>query len=259
MAFAPVFGRPFAPTFDRHAEERNGLLNALIAYWPLNEASGDAYDAHTNGLTLTDTNTVTSAAGKVYALARQYTLANAEYHVRADDDALLSAGDVDLTIAAWCYLSSITNNTERVIAAKGTATTEYQLYHYNLTGVSNVFVIGARNSGNTESVYVSNTSGTISLNAWYLVIAWYSANADTLNLQLNNGTVDSATLSGGIRDSGNAFRIGRSSIAGALWDGRIGPVAFWKSAAGAGGALTAAQRAALWNGGAGLAYANFTT
>ncbi|OQC57681.1 MAG: hypothetical protein BWX54_01134 [Verrucomicrobia bacterium ADurb.Bin018] len=31
----------------------NGLLNNLIAYWPGNEASGDALDLHTNALTLT--------------------------------------------------------------------------------------------------------------------------------------------------------------------------------------------------------------
>jgi hypothetical protein len=44
-----------------------------------------------------------------------------------------------------------------------------------------------------------------------------------------------------------------------LWfSGRIGPVAMWKSAPGGGGVLTAAQRTALWNGGAGLAYADFT-
>lgn len=43
------------------------------------------------------------------------------------------------------------------------------------------------------------------------------------------------------------------------WIGRVGPTMFWKSAAGGGGVLTAAQRTALYNGGAGLAYANFTT
>ena len=36
------------------------------------------------------------------------------------------------------------------------------------------------------------------------------------------------------------------------------PTMFWKSAAGAGGVLTAAQRTALYNGGAGLTYAAFT-
>jgi len=45
----------------------NGLLNALIAYWPGDEASGNLLDAHSNALHLTDTNTVTNAAGKVYA------------------------------------------------------------------------------------------------------------------------------------------------------------------------------------------------
>jgi len=42
------------------------------------------------------------------------------------------------------------------------------------------------------------------------------------------------------------------------FDGRLGPIAFWKSSAGNGGVLTAAQRTALYNGGDGLAYASFT-
>jgi len=48
---------------------------------------------------------------------------------------------------------------------------------------------------------------------------------------------------------------------GANWpfDGRIGPIVFWKSAAGDGGVLTADQRTALYNGGAGLPYTSFTT
>ncbi len=41
-------------------------------------------------------------------------------------------------------------------------------------------------------------------------------------------------------------------------DGRIGPTMFWKSAAGGGGVLTAAQRTALYNGGAGLRYDQLT-
>jgi len=35
-------------------------------------------------------------------------------------------------------------------------------------------------------------------------------------------------------------------------------LAFWKSAVGVGGALSAEQRTALYNGGAGLTYADFT-
>jgi hypothetical protein len=84
----------------------NGLLTALIAYWPGDEASGNLLDAHTNALHLTDVNTVTNNTGKVYATARQYTAANQEYHNRASE-ALLQIGDVDFTIASWVYCDAL--------------------------------------------------------------------------------------------------------------------------------------------------------
>ena len=34
------------------------LTNGLVAYWPLNEASGTRSDSHSNSLDLTDNNTV---------------------------------------------------------------------------------------------------------------------------------------------------------------------------------------------------------
>ena len=37
--------------------------SAMVAYWELNEASGNATDATGNGLTGTDVNTVTSTTG----------------------------------------------------------------------------------------------------------------------------------------------------------------------------------------------------
>lgn len=57
------------------------------------------------------------------------------------------------------------------------------------------------------------------------------------------------------------FLIGARYQAGSVaffMSGRIGPTMFWKSAAGAGGVLTAAQGTALFNGGLGLAYTDFT-
>jgi len=58
------------PAQQREVILGNNLLSSLIAYWPGNEASGNLQDRHINALHLTDTNTVTSAAGKVYGLAR---------------------------------------------------------------------------------------------------------------------------------------------------------------------------------------------
>ena len=71
------------------------LTDSLISYWKLDEASGNATDSHGTN-TLTDTNTVTSVAGKINT-ARYFTNANTEFFTLADN-ASLSTGDIDFTI-----------------------------------------------------------------------------------------------------------------------------------------------------------------
>lgn len=231
-----------------------GLLNALIAYWPGNEANGNAQDAHTNALHLTDVNTVTSAGGLVYATARQYTALNTEYHTRAGDDALLSTGDVDFTLAAWCRFDTVT--AARTLAGKWqVANREYRLV-FSFT--ANRIRFDVSNDGAATVSAIANTFGAPAINTWYLLIGWHDSAANTINITVNNGGTDSQPHATGVFDSTSAFGIGWSD-GGVHMDGRIGPTMFWKSAAGGGGVLSAAQRTALYNGGAGLTYAQFTT
>ena len=258
MAFAPIFQRPFSATFDRRAAAAagNGLLNALIAYWPGNEASGNLQDAHTNALHLTDTNTVTNAAGKVYATARQYTAANNEYHTR-NSEALLNANN-DFTFAAWCYLDS--KPTFGHILSKFVSSAGNRSYVLRYNGdATDRFFFEVRNAADTDYGRVTaNTFGAVSTGAWYFVVASHNDAADTLTISINNSTPDSTSYANGVLSGGAPFQIGAQNGLN-LWNGRIGPVAMWKSAAGGGGVLSAAQRTALWNAGNGLAYSAFTT
>ena len=234
----------------------NGLLNNLIAYWPGNEVAGNALDLHTNALHLTDINTVTSNPGLVYPLARQYTLANLEYHTRAHE-ALLAAGDIDFTLAAWVRTDTMPPGAAYAVMDKYAAPNGYAIqilgfgidrFHFEIfNGVS----VGTINAV---------TLGLPVVNTWYLIVAWHDSVANTVSIQADNGIVDSAATTGVPADSGGAFGLG-ARAPGAnhyYWNGRIGPSMFWKSVAGAGGVLTVAQRTALWNGGAGLTYAAFT-
>lgn len=236
----------------------NGLLNALIAYWPGNEANGDALDLHTNSLHLTDVNTVTSNPGVVYPLARQYTDANFEFHTRPGNDALLSTGNVDYTLASWMLLDS------KLMVMYGPCKWQVGagLREYALTyigGATDRLRVLASLDGTNITLLLLNQFGAPVLNTWYLVVMWYDSVADMLYGQVNNGAVDSAAHANQ-HSSSTPFHIGGASAAPAIdfWSGRIGPTMFWKSAPGGGGVLTAAQRTALYNGGAGLPYASFT-
>lgn len=232
----------------------NGLLNNLIAYWPGNEAAGNALDLHTNALHLTDTNTVTNAAGLVYPTARQYTAANLEYHTRAGDDALLSTGDVDFTVAAWCRMDTIP--LAAGIASKFVVVGQYE-YGLYYRGVTNAFRFTVSNDGTAIIPVDAVTLGLPVINTWYLVVGWHDSVANTLNIQINNGGVDSVAHATGVFNSTSPFRVGQVVNANYM-NGRIGPTMFWKSAGGGGGCLSSAKRTALWNGGLGLPYANFT-
>lgn len=248
MAFAPVFGRTFPATFDRRAAVTgNGLLNNLIAYWPLSEAGGanNALDLHANALTLTQVSSPGADTGLVYGTARTFSYKGFS---RADT-ALLSGGNADITLAAWYYRTAFAGSWTVLGKwdADATAKHEYRI-------LENAWQVSANGSTYTSAVGVGGTEP----NVWYLVIGWHDAVAETVGVQINNSSVVTAAHTGGIYDNNAAFNVAYNG--GNNWYiGRIGPAAFWKSAPGGGGVLSSSQRSALWNAGNGLAYANFTT
>ncbi len=243
MAFAPIFQRPFSATFDRRAAVvGNGLLNNLIAYWPCDEASGDLLDAHTNALTLSQISTVSSATGKVYATARYFEWSGA---YRADN-ALLSTGDVDWTVAFWYKLKT---NWGGVYLGK----------HYDKVSNIEWFVNPEGLTVSANGTTQNGLAKTLTSATWQFVVCWHDAVADTINIQTDNGTVSSKAHTGGTYDGTAKFAL-CSDGNGHYWtNATLSSIMFWKSSAGGGGVLSSSQRSALWNAGNGLAYANFTT
>ena len=104
------------------------LLTNLISYWKLDEASGDALDAH-GANPLTQTGSVGTAAGKV-GTARDFSALTGAYFSHADN-VDLSTGDIDFTIACWVQ-AGVTPPGYAYIASKGwySGTPEWQLFHY---------------------------------------------------------------------------------------------------------------------------------
>lgn len=94
-----------------------------------------------------------------------------------------------------------------------------------------------------RSAMLLNASGTL------------DAAGDTANIQVNNGTPDSAATSGTAPNTSAAeFRIGAREYAGfeGYFDGLIDQVGIWKRV------LTAQERTDLYNAGAGLSYADMS-
>lgn len=223
----------------------NGLLTGLVAYWGLDEASGNALDKHSGGYTLSQSGSPGATTGKVYATARTFN-GGAQTFSRTSE-AAFQAGDIDFSIAAWIYPTA-TPVTAGGIFGKDTAAAGGREYILAINSSrQGRFVISA---DGTNVVAVGST--VLSLNAWHFLAAWHDATANKIYLQCDNGTIEEAAHSGGAYSGSTAVTLG--SFAGILFfTGRIGPVAFWKNRT-----LNATARAALYNGGNGLAYSAFS-
>lgn len=256
LGIGRMFGLHLAGGGGEPEPEINGLLNNLVAYWGLDEAGGanNALDKHGNSLTLTQSSSPGSDTGLVYAGARSFD-GSADYFSRTSET-LLQIGDNDCTIVAWVYLTSLAAN--RTFVSKRVANYEFEL-KYDLT--PDRFRFGVSNNGGTgaSNLHVANADvlGTPSIDTWYMLAAQHDADNNLVSISVNVGGVTSAAHTGGIIAGTNALNVGRSGTGAEYVIGQMQSVAIWKSAAGAGGLLTAEQLTALYNGGAGLAYAAY--
>lgn len=219
------------------------LIDNLISHWKLDEASGNALDAHGSN-DLTDNNTVGSASGKLNG-ARDFESGSSEWF-SIGDNTDLSTGDIDFAFAAWVQLESKPGGAINIVAKRG-GSLEYAVRYDGATDRFDFFVT-SDGTGGTLSLVRADNLGSPSTATWYFVMAWHDATANTINIQVNDGTVDSQSHSGGVFDGSNDFGMGAYSGGLEPWDGLIDSVSFWKRV------LTSGERTQLYNSGAGLDY-----
>lgn len=222
------------------------LTDSLISYWKLDEASGPATDSHgANTLTQFGVGSIGTAAGKINT-ARVWTHSQSVV-LDIADNASLSTGDIDFTFAAWVQITTKNPGDNQYVASKANSdpTLEWALFWRGFGGTDRFrFSIGANFAVNVDA----NNLGSPSTGVWYYVVCWHDSAADTINIQVNNGTVDSQATGGmAPADTGSEFQLG-SFFFGFYWDGPIDECAFWKRV------LTAQERSDLYNGGSGFAY-----
>jgi RHS repeat-associated protein len=97
------------------------------------------------------------------------------------------------------------------------------------------------------------TSATFTANAWHTVFAWHDAVNNTINIQIDNGTVNSLSYSGGAMDTTYPLTIGAHIDSGYVFNGRVDEVSLYKRI------LPAAERTWLYNAGTGRAYSELTS
>lgn len=235
----------------------NGLLNGLVGYWPLNEESGDAVGLG-GGLTFTAENAPGNTTGKLYTYGRTLAKASEQCFYYYVYPAL--RGGADFTFACWFYLASHPG-----------ASPNYYFLTDNMSGNTG-WCLGVVCNGNEQGFvtaahaggyYVAHTGFWIDpLNTWEMMFAWYDHANKTIYIQRNDSTVvpqvgSAQMVAQSTYYEGHSFGVelgGWPDRARDLWlDGGLGGVGFWSRV------LSAEDRAALYNGGAGLAYEGFTT
>lgn len=226
------------------------LTTNLISFWELEEASGTRNDAHSTNH-LTDNASVGSAVGKV-GTAADLESGSFQYLSRADN-AALSTGDIDFSVAAWIKIESL--GSYMAIAAKGDHSSNQREYEFFIDGGTNRAVFRVSSNGTVaglSSNLEATTFGALSTATWYFVVAYHDSVNNLIGVCVNN-TCDTASWSSGAFDGTAAFMIGRDlSDGSAYFDGLIDQAGFWKKV------LTSQDKIDLYNGGSGISYATLS-
>ncbi len=248
------------------SDQWKSLSQGLVGYWKMDETSGNATDSSGNGDTLTNTNTVTYAAGK-FGNAGSFN-GSTQYFTCTDANCggsgkLDYPGTGGWSIGAWIKTSTSTKpSISYTIVSKWASSQGYELL-INYQGYAQ-----ARFAGDTSVV-----SGTtvITDQQWHYVMAVYNSSA--LNIYVDGkiegtlsspsapvnstsafwvGTRNSSYYFPGLIDEARVYnRALSSNEVSQLYNFAPGPVGYWNFEEGTGGTVndTSGQaNTGTWNG-----------
>jgi Concanavalin A-like lectin/glucanases superfamily/Viral BACON domain len=196
---------------------------SLVGAWGFNEASGTtAADSSGNGNNGTITNATHTTTGK-FGGALSFNGSNAFVQVPDANSLDLTTG---MTLEAWVNPTAVGTAWRSVILKEQPANLIYALYAGDSKGkaAADVFT--------TSDIGLSGTTNT-PLNAWTHLAATYDG--ANLRIYVNGVQAVSKAVTGAIKTSTGALRIGGNSIWGEWFAGQIDEVRVYNKA------LTAAQ------------------
>jgi hypothetical protein len=225
------------------------VIDNLIVSFDLAETTGNAVDSHTNGYHLTETGgTIASGAGPAGTAntARDFEDADTA-HFAIADNADLSMGDFDFSIAAWVRLERNDENMFVLAKSDNNNTQEYEIIYSNAGNWQ--FRLSSGSSFANFTGVASDAA--FSIGQWYFIVARHDATANTIDIGIDGDTTpNSAAYSAGCWDGGAAFFLGQSGGDTAYFDGMLAQVRLWKKK------LTTDEVTWLYNAGAGRTYAD---
>jgi hypothetical protein len=228
------------------------VIDNLIAYYSLDEGSGNAIDAHGSN-DLTDTNTVGASATAKQGTSRDFaTGAPGDYFNLADNADMGLGSDDAFTWAGWARNRTDFQSGTVVFGKWSSGGGNDGAYSLYIKGANFRYTFAIANGSSVTEVSDTTVFPTPA-ETWAFIVCWHDPSADKIFIQVNNdATPDEAAWSGGTHSSEtNPFRLGHDSGAyGGSWDGLLDEWGFWKRV------LTSDERTWLYNSGSGRSYAN---
>lgn len=225
------------------------LANNLLAYWKLDESSGNATDASGNGRTLTNHNTV------AYTTALRAN--GADFGAANTNKALARTGyvgtDGAMSVSLWVKLNAEIASGSWGLFVNATESTSLELYYEYNGGTRRLVARRARNFLANADINKTITLGTAN---WYHVVITYDGSQMVLYVNAAGETPLSTSGNGSSNWSpgGGGTSLGcvidannpgtRSAFASVLMD----ETALWQRA------LTGAEITQLYNSGLGTSY-----
>jgi hypothetical protein len=224
------------------------LSDDLDAYYSLDEASGNAIDAHA-AFDLTQSGTIGSVAGKVGNARDFERSAGDEYF---DGGAIHNFGDTDFSIVGWMNLDDKTTTQTLASRYGGAADRTYGIDYLTGTDRFRFFVTA---NGTDLVTVLANSFGSPSATTWYMIAARHDSVNNFIRISVNAGTVDSTAHATGLYTGGTAAFLMAAIFHGAianLHNGPLDEVGVW------GRHLSDAEITQLYNGGSGMSYSDIT-
>lgn len=221
------------------------LNYGLVAFWNMDENSGQRYDMSGNGRHLIEHNTVPSSTG-LMGNAAVFLQANTPGLARTSEEAFTMSSTQELTVAAWANASSITGANMMLVTKNQAAagSREWQLRRVP----SDRYVFQINDSGNAGATATANNFGDPPLDTNHLVIGFYDSRSGVC-VQVNTIAVTVASADPIHKTNVITLTIGHSFDSGGLvanfWHGRIDATGIWKRR------LTPQEREELYNAGNG--------
>lgn len=226
----------------KNATIQTSVRDRLVGYWPLDETSGTRSAAwQIASMPFSDdTSEIGSATGKI-GNAGEF-IASEAADLDTADNAAISFGNEDFSIAVWCYINTGGNFTDRRIYHKGNGLGASQFsYALRFSNGSTAWRFALSDGSSATGV---NATGGVSAATWYFVYAEHDATGNTIGISSNGSSITTAAWTTGCWDDSQELVLGYD-LAGGYHEGRIDSLMIWRRR------LTTAEIAYLYNGGTG--------